>query len=62
MFEDTLQDLVKSLRACKTEADVNEYIARSVAKIKEELGSRDVALKAVALQKLTHVRGPALSS
>ena len=53
MFEKSLQDLVKGLRS--TKGDTAPYVAKCVAEIKEELKSRDVLVKAQALQKLTYL-------
>lgn len=53
MFEKSLQDLVKGLRA--HEDDPEGYLATCVQEIKNELRSRDVALKAQAVQKLTYL-------
>lgn len=53
MFEKTLQDLVKGVRNASN--DSAAYIAKATQEIKEELKSRDVTIKAQALQKLTYV-------
>lgn len=55
MFEKSLQDLVKTLRAVK--GDAAPVIAKAIQDIKDELKSRDVVVKAQALQKLCYVRG-----
>lgn len=55
MFEKSLQDLVKGIRAIK--GDPAAYIAKCIQEIKDELKSRDVLVKTQALQKLTYVRG-----
>jgi AP-3 complex subunit delta-1 len=54
MFEKSLQDLVKGIRAANN--DSAAYIAKAIQEIKDELKSRDVTIKAQALQKLTYVR------
>ncbi len=53
MFEKNLQDLVKGIRAIK--GDTGPFIAKAVQEIKDELKSRDVTIKAQALQKLCYV-------
>lgn len=53
MFEKSLQDVVKGLRQIK--GDPTAYISKALAEIKEEVKSRDVTLKAQALQKMTYV-------
>ncbi len=54
MFEKSLQDLVKALRAVK--GDAAPVIAKAIQEIKDELKNRDVVIKAQALQKLCYVR------
>ncbi len=58
MFEKTLQDLVKGIR--NANEDNGAYVAKAIQEIKEELKSRDVTIKAQALQKLTYVSNVAL--
>jgi hypothetical protein len=53
MFEKSLQDLVKGLRAIK--GDATGYIAKCIAEIRDELKSRDILIKTQALQKLCYV-------
>ena len=53
MFEKSLQDLVKGLR--NTKGDTTAYVAKAIQEIKDESKSRDVTIKAQALQKLTYV-------
>lgn len=53
MFEKSLQDLVKGIRAANNESAA--YIAKAIQEIKDELKSRDVTIKTQALQKLTYV-------
>ena len=55
MFEKTLQDLVKGLRDCKTDTEVQAFIGKAVAEVKEEAGSREVYVKANALLKAVYV-------
>lgn len=56
MFEKTLQDLVKGLRDCKTDAESQAFISKSLAEIKEEASSREVSVKSNALLKAVYVR------
>jgi hypothetical protein len=55
MFEKSLQDLVKGLRDCKTDAESQAYISKSLAEVKEEAGSREIPVKANALLKAVYV-------
>jgi AP-3 complex subunit delta-1 len=57
MFEKTLQDIVKGIRASKR--DTALYISQCIAEIKTEINSSDMFVKANALQKLTflHMMG-----
>lgn len=55
MFEKTLHDLVKGLRDCKTDAESQAFIAKCVAEIKDEAGSREVSVKTNALLKAVYV-------
>ena len=52
--EKTLTDVVKGIRASKR--DVVLYISQCIAEIKTELQSRDMYVKANALQKLTFLQ------
>jgi len=53
LFQKNLTDLIKGIRANKkTEAS---YIARCMTEIKEEAKSKEVDIKAIAVQKLTFV-------
>jgi AP-3 complex subunit delta-1 len=54
MFEKTLTDVVKGIRASKR--DTTSYISKCIAEIKEELKSPDLFVKANALQKLTFLQ------
>ena len=53
MWERTLQDLIRGLRANKK--DEAKFIARAVDEIREEIRSKDMELKAGAILKLTYV-------
>ena len=54
MFEKTLSDIVKGIRASKR--DTGLYISACIAEIKTELNSTDLYVKANALQKLTFLQ------
>ena len=54
MWERTLQDLIRGLRANKK--DEAKFIAKAVDEIREEIRSKDMELKAGAVLKLTYVR------
>jgi hypothetical protein len=54
MWERTLQDLVRGLRANKK--DEAKFIAKAVDEIRQEIKSDDMELKAGAVLKLTYVR------
>ena len=56
MFEQTLQDLIKGIRNPKN--DQVAFVAKAIQEIKDEIKSRDVAIKAQAIQKLTYVSRP----
>jgi AP-3 complex subunit delta-1 len=53
MWERTLQDLIRGLRANKK--DEATFIAQAVDEIRKEVRSKDMDLKAAALLKLTYV-------
>jgi len=53
MWERTLQDLVRGLRANKK--DEAKFIATAVDEIRQEIKSDDMGLKAAAVLKLTYV-------
>lgn len=53
MWERTLQDLVRGLRANKK--DEAKFIATAVDEIRQEIKSDDMGLKAGAVLKLTYV-------
>lgn len=54
MFEKTLTDVVKGIRASKR--DTALYISQCIAEIKNEINSNDMFVKANALQKLTFLQ------
>lgn len=54
MFEKTLTDVVKGIRASKR--DTSKYISQCIAEIKTEMNSSDMFVKANALQKLTFLQ------
>ena len=54
MWERTLQDLIRGLRANKK--DESKFIAQAVDEIRQEIKSKDMELKAGAVLKLTYVR------
>jgi len=54
MWERTLQDLVRGLRANKK--DEAKFIAKAVDEIRREIKTDDMELKAGAVLKLTYVR------
>lgn len=53
LFQESLQDLVKGIRANRRNED--EYVRKRVADIGEECRTPDMYKKAVAVLKLTHV-------
>jgi AP-3 complex subunit delta-1 len=53
MWERTLQDLIRGLRANKN--DESRFIAQAVDEIRREIKSKDMELKAGAVLKLTYV-------
>lgn len=59
MWERTLQDLIRGLRANKK--DEAKFIAQAVEEIRREVKSKDMELKAGAILKLTYVRMQLLS-
>lgn len=54
MWERTLKDLIRGLRANK--ADESKFIAKALDEIRKEVRSKDMELKAGAILKLTYVR------
>lgn len=59
MWERTLQDLIRGLRANKK--DESKFIAKAVDEIRREIKSEDMELKAGAVLKLTYVCSMLLS-
>ncbi|KAH9929816.1 adaptin N terminal region-domain-containing protein [Fomitopsis serialis] len=53
MWERTLQDLIRGLRANKN--DESKFIAQAIAEIRQEIRSKDMELKAGAVLKLTYL-------
>lgn len=53
MWERTLQDLIRGLRANKK--DESRFISQAIAEIRQEVKSKDMELKAAAVLKLTYV-------
>ncbi|KAI0323040.1 adaptin N terminal region-domain-containing protein [Amylostereum chailletii] len=53
MWERTLQDLIRGLRANKS--DESKFIAQAVDEIRREVKSKDMELKAAAILKLTYL-------
>ena len=53
MWERTLQDLIRGLRANKK--DESKFIAQAVDEIRAEVKSKDMEIKAAAILKLTYV-------
>ncbi|KZT27607.1 Adaptor protein complex AP-3 delta subunit [Neolentinus lepideus HHB14362 ss-1] len=53
MWERTLQDLIRGLRANKK--DESKFIAQAVDEIRQEIKSKDMELKAAAVLKLTYL-------
>lgn len=54
MWERTLQDLVRGLRANKN--DETQFILKAIDEIRQEVRSKDMELKAGAILKMTFVR------
>ena len=54
MWERTLQDLIRGLRANKK--DEAKFIAQATDEIRQEIRGKDMELKAGAVLKLTYVR------
>ncbi|EEE54678.1 hypothetical protein OsJ_01979 [Oryza sativa Japonica Group] len=55
LFQRSLDDLVKSLRADPSAAGESAAVARALSEIHREIRAPDTATKAVALQKLTYL-------
>jgi AP-3 complex subunit delta-1 len=54
MWERTLQDLIRGLRANKN--DESKFISQAMDEIRREIKSKDMELKAGAVMKLSYVR------
>ena len=54
MWERTLQDLIRGMRANKK--DEAKFISQAMDEIRKEIRSKDMELKAAAVLKLTYVR------
>lgn len=54
MWERNLQDLIRGLRAHKS--DESKFIASAIDDIRQEIKGKDMELKAAAVLKLTYVR------
>jgi AP-3 complex subunit delta-1 len=57
MWERTLQDLIRGLRAHKTssQAELDAFLAEAVDEIRQELRGRDMDLKAEGVVKMCYV-------
>lgn len=57
MFERTLQDLIRGLRAHRASSKAQEdaFLAGAMAEIREELRGKDMALKAEGIIKMCYV-------
>lgn len=55
MFERTLADLIRGLRA-SSKKDEAAFIARALDEIRNEVKSKDMELKGAAILKLVYVR------
>lgn len=53
MWERTLQDLIRGLRANKKEE--SKFISQAIDEIREEVKKKDMDLKAAAILKLVYV-------
>ena len=54
MFEKSLQDIVKGIRANKR--DPSTYISQVISECKKELRDSDPFIKALAIRKLTYLQ------
>ena len=54
MFEKSLQDIVKGIRANKR--DPSAYISQVISECKKELRDSDPFIKALAIRKLTYLQ------
>jgi AP-3 complex subunit delta-1 len=59
MFERTLQDLIRGLRAHKASSKAQEeaFLAEAMVEIRDELRGKDMALKAEGVLKMCYVSG-----
>lgn len=57
MFERTLQDLIRGLRAHKSssQAEIDAFLAEAVDEIRQELRGREMDLKAEGVVKMCYV-------
>ena len=57
MFERTLQDLIRGLRAHKASSKAQEdaFLAEALTEIRQELKGKDMALKAEGVLKMCYV-------
>ena len=55
MFEKSLADMVKGLRAAKASDDLGKYVSDTMAEIKKELRSSEASTKTIAVSKLTYL-------
>ncbi len=62
MFERTLQDLIRGLRAHRASSKAQEdaFLAEAMAEIREELRGKDMALKAEGIIKMCYVSSSAM--
>jgi hypothetical protein len=58
MFERTLQDLIRGLRAHKASSKAQEdaFLVEAMGEIRQELKGKDMALKAEGVVKMCYVR------
>ena len=59
MFERTLQDLIRGLRAHKASSKAQEesFLQEAMGEIKDELKGKDMGLKAEGMLKMCYVGG-----
>lgn len=57
MFERSLQDLIRGLRAHKhsSKSELDAFLAEALAEIREELRGKEMDLKADAVMKMVYV-------
>jgi AP-3 complex subunit delta-1 len=62
MFERTLQDLIRGLRAHKASSKAQEdaFLSEAMGEIRDELKGKDMALKAEGVVKMCYVSSPQL--